>query len=243
VLRSLNSTKGYTIRGIDDQVGSVNDYYFDDREWHVRYIVADTGNWLPGRLVLIAPSTAAEPDWHSRTLPVKLSKEQIENGPGVSKDQPVSKQKQIELHEYYRWPIFWQPEVGPPPFVYSEGSRPTAEDRAADPHLRSVNEVSGYHIQARDDEVGHVEDFIVEDETWRIRYIVVDTRNWLPGKEVVLSPQWISSVDWAASKVHVDLTRESIKDSPAFDPSQPVNRAYEERLYDYYGRPKYWLGS
>jgi len=112
-----------------------------------------------------------------------------------------------------------------------------------DPHLRSTNELLGYDIEATDGEIGHVEDFIADEESWIIHYMVVDTRDWLPGKKVLVSPLWVDYISWAGSRVHVDLTRKMIKDSPEFDPKAPVNREYEERLYDYYGRPKYWLRS
>jgi hypothetical protein len=115
-----------------------------------------------------------------------------------------------------------------------------AEGQSKSSHLRSTREVIGYNIQASDGEIGHVEDFIVDDETWIIRYMVVNTRDWLPGKKVLVAPRWIEKVTWAESKVYVELTRESVKNSPEFDPSAPVNREYETKLYDYYGRPKYW---
>jgi uncharacterized protein YrrD len=109
-----------------------------------------------------------------------------------------------------------------------------------DPHLRSTEEVTGYHIQARDGEVGDVEDFLVDDDAWAVRYVVVDTGRWLPGKKVLVSPEWIQSVDWRESKVHVDLSRDTIKKAPEYDASTPVGRDYEARLYDHYGRRRYW---
>jgi hypothetical protein len=114
------------------------------------------------------------------------------------------------------------------------------DEQESDPHLRSTREVIGYHIQARDGEIGHVEDLIVEDEIWFIRYLVIDTRNWLPGRKVLVAPAWAEQVNWVERRVYLDLSRETVKNSPEFDPSMPVNREYEVRLYDYYGRPKYW---
>jgi hypothetical protein len=114
------------------------------------------------------------------------------------------------------------------------------EERHSDPHLRSTREVIGYHIQARDGEIGHVDDLIVDDELWYLRYLVIDTRNWLPGRKVLVAPAWAEQVSWIERKVYIDLKRETIKNSPEFDPSMPVNREYEVQLYDYYGRPRYW---
>jgi hypothetical protein len=110
-----------------------------------------------------------------------------------------------------------------------------------DPHLRSAKEVTGYRIHANDGEIGHVEDFIVDDQTWTLRYMIIDTSNWLPGsRKVLVSPTWIDSVDWLENKVDMDLTVDQIKQGPEYDPSEPINRTHEVRLYDFYGRPKYW---
>jgi hypothetical protein len=125
--------------------------------------------------------------------------------------------------------------TGSPPELVEEFA-----SESGDPHLRSTQEVLGYYIHASDGDLGHVEDFIVDDDNWTIRYMVVDTRNWLPGKKVLVAPEWITEVSWGESKVYVDLTQDAIKDSPEYDPTETVNRLYEERLYDFYGRPKYW---
>jgi hypothetical protein len=106
--------------------------------------------------------------------------------------------------------------------------------------LRSIQELQGYKISVLDGNIGHVEEFIADDSNWFIRYMVVDTKNWLPGRKVLIAPDWIEQVSWNDSKFYVDLPRELIKDSPEYDPAAPVNRQYEARLYDYYGRPKYW---
>lgn len=252
MLRSAREVIGYGLRAVDDEIGTVKDFLFDDRVWTVRYLVADTGGWLSGRLVLIAPVSLGQPQWASRLLPVNLTKEQIENSPGIEADRPVSRQQEKSLTEYYGWPVYWPTyfegagilgvAAAPPT---PETARDSEEERARrreseDPHLRSVKEVTGYHIRATDGEMGHVEDFVLEDDDWVIRYMVVDTRNWLPGKKVLVAPGWIESIDWAESKVAVDLSRDQIKDGPEYDPFAPVNREYEVRLYDYYGRPAYW---
>lgn len=244
MLRSMKELRGYKIRAKDGDIGKVVEFYFDDKGWTIRYLVADTGNWLPGRQVLIAPAAFhGQPDWKSETFPVILTKEMIKESPHISTDRPVSRQKELKLNRYYGWPIYWSlnPEgipVGELPVA--ESGIPPTEEPEGDSHLRSSREVIGYHIQAKDGEIGHVDDFIVDDENWIIRYMIVDTRNWLPGKKVLVSPHWIEEVNWAEAKVHVDLTREKIKDSPEYDPAASVNREYEEILYDYYGRPKYW---
>ena len=225
MLRSLDEVLGYELRTADEIMGKVKDFLFDDIAWTVRYLVADTGSWLTERLVVISPASLSEPDWQTQRVPVTLTKQEVENSPPIKADLPVSRQDEITLVKHYGWVAYW--EV-------------LAKDGRGDPHLRSAREVIGYHIEATDGDIGHVEDFIAETETWTIRYMVVDTRNWLPGRKVLVAPAWITNVEWGQSKVRVLLTREQVKNSPEFDPRVGVNRHYEQRLYDYYGRPKYW---
>jgi hypothetical protein len=247
MLRSVKTLYNYVLEAADGEIGRCKDFLFDDVRWTVRYMVADTGKWLPGRKVLISPISLGKPDWNSRLFPVRLTKRQIDEAPDLDEDAPVSRQYEIKWTQYYGWPIYWGGEHAWGAVAYPGASydakttkNETVEVDSGDHHLRSVDEVTGYRIQATDDNIGHVEDFIIDDQTWTVRYMVVDTRNWLPGRKVLVAPLWITSIDWAESKVRVDLTREQVKDSPEYDPSTPVKREYEGRLYDFYGRPKYW---
>ena len=246
MLRSAKEIIGYKLAAVDEKIGSVHDLAFDDRTWTIRYIIADTGNWLSGRLVLLSPASFGEPNWSDRSILVSLTKDQIENSPGIDADKTVSRQHETELHTYYGWPAYWiYPPTGEMPYVTPTAVLPpngheTGIDGVGESHLHSVKEVQGYTIEATDGDVGHVEDFIVQDDVWMIRYAVVDTRNWLPGRKVLVSPLWITGIRWDERTVRVDLTREDVKNGPEYDPSQPVNRDYEVRLYDFHGRPKYW---
>ena len=248
MLRSAKDMLGCKVHAADGKIGDVEDVYFEDLGWTVRYVVVDTGNWLPGRLVLISPLSVAlgEQDWSKQVLPVCLTKEQVEKSPSADADKPVSRQHEIELNEYYGWPVYW-PTF--PAAVLQGEMRPAAASRGGkdgfgkeegDPHLRSMKVLKGYYIEAEDGEIGHVEDFIVDTEDWTVRYMVVDTRNWLPERKVLVAPAWVKAVKWGDKKVQVEFPRETIRESPEFDPSQPVNRKYEARLYDYYGRSSYW---
>ncbi len=238
MLRSLNSLKDLNIRATDGPIGHVEEFFFDDQSWEIKYLVARTGNWLVGKKVLIAPPAFGTPNWENQSFPILLSKEEIENSPPIREDRPVSRQAQADLHDFYGWPGYiYDPFPAPLAPVPKETFE---EAEKGDPRLRSTREVEGYHIEASDGDIGHVEEFIVDDEEWIIRYVVIDTRNWLPGKKVLIAPEWIENVDWPSGKVQVARDRETIKDSPEFDPSRTVNREYETRLYDYYGRPKYW---
>jgi hypothetical protein len=245
MLRSLKELFYYILASQDGEIGRCKDFLFDDRFWTIRYMVADTGKWLPGRKVLVSPISLGEPDWGSRLFPVRLTKKQVEDAPGLDQDAPVSRQYEIAWTQFYGWPYYWEGPYAwgsvPHPDMIYDGRLPEEQAEkvhSKDDNLRSADEVTGYHIRATDGEVGHVEDFIVDDATWTIRFLVVDTRNWLPGKKVLIKPSWVDSVNWVARKVKIDLPRETIKNSPEYDPSMPVNREYEERLYDFYGRAK-----
>ncbi|HSJ53829.1 MAG TPA: PRC-barrel domain-containing protein [Anaerolineae bacterium] len=244
MLRSLKTMFSYELQATDGEIGKVADFYFDDLTWYVRYLVADTGSWLAERQVLLSPLVLGWADAESKTFNVALTREQVEASPPIERDMPVDRQVEAELHRHYAWVPYWQ---APFPFAATSSAVVAAETGAeekgeeqGDPHLHSVREVTGYHIYATDGDIGHVDDLVVEDDSWVIRYLVVDTGNWLPGKRVLMVPSWVQQVDWLERMVYVDLKRESIRNSPEFDPREPVNRDYEERLYDYYGRRKYW---
>ncbi len=241
MLRSVRDILGYRAQATDGQIGTVKDFYFDDEAWTVHYIVLDTGHWLPGRRVLISPQSLGEPDWRREILPVGLSCRKIEDSPNIDTEKPVSRRMQSQLLQHFDWTPYWGylgPAVEQPMTEVAEAE--PAEDHEPDEHLRSVREVCHYRMHARDGEIGQLRDFIVQTEGWVLRYLVVDTRVWLPGKKVLVSPAWIERVDWATAEVYVDLERETIKHGPRFDYHCPVNRDYEQRMFDYYGRPVYW---
>lgn len=241
MLRSLNGIRGYAVHARDGDVGKVSEFYFDDQTWNVRYLVVETGGWFSGKKVLISPASfSGPPDWKQQIFPVNLTMDEIKESPDIDADRPVSRQTEALLAEYYRWPVYW----GAPGVLTLESPMPLGAVRIAekgDPGLRSAKEVSGYSIEAAGGAIGEVEDFIADDEDWSIRYLVVDTGRWLPGKKVLVAAQWVSDISWTDQKIDVDLSSEIIRKSPPFDPSSAVNRRYEEVLYDYYGRPKYWV--
>jgi len=249
MLFSLQNLIGSDLKATDGRIGDLHDALFDDVAWTVRHLVADTGTWLPGRKVLIPPQAVGRPDVTGRILPVDLTRQQIEKSPPIEEDEPVSRAKEESVLTYYGWEPYWPVAIPHPTPAEMETQPVGAEEteqavavlrKQNDPDLRSTREAIGYHIQATDGEIGHVEDFIVEDQTWSVRYMVVDTRNWLPGRKVLISPNWIDQISWNQRPVAVQLTQDQVRNSPRYDPSAPVNRAYEEKLYDFYGRPVYW---
>ena len=246
MLRNVKSLLGHRIHATDGELGSVEDFYFDDRTWDLRYMVINTGGWLAGRKVLIAPVALETPDWKAGTLPVRLTREQVRNSPDIDTKKTVSRRHELELYRHYAWPLYWGDGFysggmsGGPVFpdasaMKEEKPEPVSEEESS---LQGVRAVAGYKLHAADGPMGHVDDFIMDDAEWAISYVVADTGIWLPGRKVLVSPHWIERVDWDTSEVFVDLTREAIRRSPGFDPSQPVSEDYESALFDHYGRPK-----
>jgi len=244
MIRSLYDLIGYNISCKDGHVGQVHDFFIDDQLWIVRYLIVDTGNWLPGKKVLIPPLVMGDPEWDRHTFPVNLTKEGVKSAPPVDLEKPVSRQKEELLHRHFNWQPYWLSVYPGSIGTVPPKKTPPEEEKlqtGGDPHLRSIKEVKGYNIKARDGQIGHIHDFIVDDSDWQIRYLVVDTKNILPGKKVLVSVDWIEDIKWSRSIVQIDLLKETIRESPPFDPSVPINRKYEEVLYDFYGRKKYWL--
>jgi hypothetical protein len=245
MLRNVSRIKGFAIRARDGWIGTLDQFYFDDVSWAIRYLVVNTGNWLEDRLVLVSPLALRQAEWESRRLDVALTKKQIEGSPSIDAHKPVSRQHEAAYLGYYNYPYYWAGPNYPAGLAVqgdevAEAAQTSPGKESADSHLRSTEAVTGYHIEAADGEIGHVKDFIVDDETWAIRYLEVDTQNWWGGKKVLVSPQWINRVSWPDSKVYVDLKRETIRNGPEWVDSIPVTREFEHRLYDYYARSPYW---
>jgi sporulation protein YlmC with PRC-barrel domain len=251
MLRSLKHLQQYAVTASDGEIGSVVNFLLDDERWAVRYLVVEGGG-VSGRRVLISPIAFAKTDWSTRRFHLALTNHRVQRSPAIDTDKPVSRQHEREYHRYYGYPYYWGHNG-----VWGTGHCPgslavegwdeaaAARPEAGDVHLRSVDEVRGYHVQATDGASGHVEDFIVDDETWEVRYLVVDTSNWWfgKGKKVLVAPKWASNVSWYERKIYVDATRQAIKESPKWNATVPIDRGYETRLYDYYGCPVYWYNS
>jgi len=208
MLHKASRIRGITVRAADGDVGHVEEFYFDDHMWTIRYLVVDTGSWLMHRRVLIPPMSI-EPSWTFAGLQSTLTKEQIQHSPEV--DPTMSRQDETRVLGYYGYPSYWE-EVAEPDSAAAEPSRL----KPGDEHLCGTKDITGYHLQASDGEIGHVDDVLI-DGSWKIRYLVVDTSNWIGGKSVVISPTALHGIDWSQSKMQVDLTREAIRESPSFD--------------------------
>ncbi len=244
MLRQAKEFKSFKLRATDGDIGKAIEFYFDDKHWTVRHLIADTGGWLPGRQVLISPYALSPVDKIERVFPVNLTKKQIEESPLIESDKPVSHQFETELYDYYGWPTYWygSSSLGFSPNINDDpdtAKNRVIREKAWDHNLRSTQEVTGYHVHAKDGMIGHIEEFIIDEDTWSIRYLVIDTIDWWPAKHVLISPQWIEEVSWAKTTVFVNVSREKIKMSAEYSP-ESLNRDYETELHKHYGHAGYW---
>jgi len=245
MLIKVKTFKGYKLDSKDGEVGKVKEFYFDDNYWAIRYLVADTGNWLAGQQVLISPYVLTSVNTVSESINIDLNKKQIEDSPSLQSDMPVSRQFENDYFGYYGLPAYWSDANMWGVYSYlvrdrNQWNKSTQHENSWDPNLRSTKDVSGYHIQANDGEIGHVEDFIIDDETWVILYLIIDTTNWFAGKKVLISPKWIDHISWNDSKVFVNLSSEEIRQAPEYSEEDLLTRDYETQLHKYYKRNVYW---
>ena len=266
MLRTLEELHDYTIGADDGVIGHVKDLFLDDKAWVVRYLVVDTGGWLFGKKVLISPMAIGKPNWAGRLLPVSITKEQVKGSPDVDTAKPVTRQHELELSGYYGFPYYWggggywgggiYPGMmlagyggfGSPQAIREESQNAQARAQQAretedDPRLRSCKAITGYNIHASDGDIGHVCGMLIDDETWAVRYLIVDTSNWWVGHQMLVAPQWIEGVRWAEGTVSVKLTRQQVKDAPPFESTGALTREDEARLHAHYGRSGYWAAE
>jgi hypothetical protein len=246
MLQHASAINGYSIAASDGLLGTVNDFLFDDATWLVRWLVVDTGNWLPGRNVLLPPSVLGHLDPKKREFAVRLTMKEVADSPDIDIHRPVSRQLETSLYNYYGWSPYWGTGF------YMGGYVPISpvivsiqrerEEHLADmrhnrdePHLRSIAAVTGYHLHATDGDIGHVEDFLIEEADWSIHYLIVDTKNWWPAKKVLISPHSARTIDWPQRLVNLDVDRQRVKDSPSYDASMTLDRAYEKKFHAHYG--------
>lgn len=233
MLISTSKLTGHSLEATDGAVGEVTSLLFDDQNWVVRYLTAKSIRWI-GPEVLIAPEAVTEFDPRAARFSVDLSKEELRASPDVMRDAPVSKQRWEDLHRHFGWSMWW---AMPGQALPVPTSKPDRAEAKRNPHLRSTSALTGCYLRARDGDLGHIEDFCVDTETWTIPWIVIDTRNWLPGRHVQVLPRHVQAIDWEERVVHVDLTKDELLAQPEFDPSAPLNPQLVAEVYDFHGRP------
>jgi hypothetical protein len=250
MLFGLKELIGFSIQATDGEIGKISDLYFDDQDWVVRFMIDRTGSWLRGRQVLISPASIEKTDWEQKHFYVSLTRVQVEQSPLVEVEKPLSRDIAQKLADYYNWPspvpiIGYNSGISfgsrPTPFVLMMGQRKIVRDKDADgTDLQSAATVLGYKISTNDGDLGIVDDFLVDDETWAIRYMIIDTRKGSDGKKILIAPEWIDWISWKQKRVSVSLDKGKIEACPLFDQAIPVQREYEQLLYDHYECKKYW---
>lgn len=242
MLWSLERLRDYTLRATDGEIGSVRDALVDEAGWTVRYLVVGTGTWLFGRRVVLGTEVLGAPTGDPRTIPVALSRARIEAAPDVDAAQSFGRRFEERLRGHYGWPAYWG--AGMADVVAVPAALPdavAAADEAADdgPALHSVRDVEGFAIAARDGDVGTVADALFDDG-WRLRYWIVDTGTWLPGRRVALAADWIDGVDWIGRALDADVDRAQVEGSPGVHVDDGLTREDEMAIHGWYGRTPYW---
>jgi uncharacterized protein YrrD len=262
MLRRVKALNNYTVIGTDGDVGKVDDVYFDDCSWKVRYFVVETGPWLWERKVLLTPDVIYDiPVEERRIIRTKLTKQQIKHSPDIDLAKPVSRQQLRDLHNFYDWPwmedtylsaVVYTPagietstDVSPTLYVPADDNLPDLvneelkhayyNDATGDTCLRSCRDIMGYRVEAKDGPIGHIEDFFIDEEGWVMRYLLVNTRTWLAGRSVLLATDWVTAISWGQKDVYVKQDKETIRKSPEYDRSKPLPREYEILLQQHYG--------
>ncbi|MBU1295340.1 MAG: PRC-barrel domain-containing protein [Gammaproteobacteria bacterium] len=270
MLRSMNDLEKYTIAASDGHVGMVKDVLFDDLTWVVRYFVVETGLWLMHRKVLISPISIQKPNRWEHILPVLITTDQVKNSPKIDTDQPVSRQHEMDYLGFYGYPNYWggtglwaggmypylmypgyidslngdeeihKAEVAHQAVYDAENQENQENHQNKDPNLRSCQAIIDYHVHAKDGDIGHIAEILVEENTWAVRYLVINTSNWWGGHQVLISPEWIKDIDWLDESLTIDLTRQLVKDSPEYNSTEQINRHQEAEMYEHYGLTGYW---
>jgi uncharacterized protein YrrD len=251
MLWNATSLRGLAVEASDGAIGTVDDVLFDDLGWTTRWLIVETGSWFASRKLLLPVSALGKPDERTRRFTVNLTRQQVKDSPDVDTDLPVSRHGEADVYNHYGWNPYWTSGFGPvsnaiaTPFslpLRREDVPPRDQDVETDavpddgdPHLRSVRAVIGYHIAATDGEVGHVEDFLIDDATWRLSFMTVETRNWLPGARVLLPVRLIGEIDWFDKRIKVGCDRAKVKSSPLYDPQMTSDGPFNERSHEYFG--------
>jgi hypothetical protein len=241
MLRSINATNGYNVRAVNGVIGRVKSFLFDDTIWSIRYLVIKipVNNKGGEKTALIAPFSFGFLNPEAREFPLSLEKQKVEKSPSVDLGRPISIKHQIQLYEYYKWPPFSKQAV-------TNNVHPIlmkiVKEKESDfsEHLFNTEKIMGYDIEATDGGIGHVHDFIIDDEIWHIRYIAIDTGGKMPGKKVLIFPKAIKEFKQDKNKLFINIVKDTVINSPEYNSSFPIERAYEIKLHQYYGFLRYW---
>ena len=227
MLQSIKKLIGDRLEASDGEIGHVKDFYFDDQNWVIRYVIVDTGTWVPGRQVLLSPHAFGNFYQGGKLLPANLSRRQIENSPSIELHKPVSRQYEEDYYRYYGWPSYWQGGGlwglgGLPAFEMMVTPLPGKPDTAGGPqpkqndtHLRSIQAVNGYQLQASDGKIGSICDFMMDSQSWAIHHLVIKTGHWPASSVVEIPTRKVDRISYEESTVFVNLNRETVEQSPS----------------------------
>lgn len=249
MFNSISHVTAARVRAADGDIGPIQDVLFDDRNWVVRYLVVDAGGWLSEREVLISPYSIRQPVGWDGHVDVALTRRLVRTSPALDIDQPVSREQELEFERHYHYPAYWDGGGlwGTGPCPYPSAAPPAGVDRAAAIYpggmqLRSTERIYGFEVHGTNADIGTVHDFVFDDESWQIRYLVIDTQGWWPGgRRVLIAPPWVDRVDWTRQHIHVALTRDMVRCSPVYQDVASIHRDYEVLLHANYARRGYWL--
>lgn len=242
MLRTITAVTECNISATDGPMGQICGAYFDDEAWVVRYLVIEAGSKGRRRNVMIPPIALGEPQWSERLLPVSMSKRQIMRSPGTDTQKPVSREHALNCLNYYAGLGYYESDAEYQRLrtttvsQMSAGSGRGADD---DPHLRSTADVTTCRLDAADGDIGSVLGLLVDQKSWAIRFMIVNTGAWWHGHQVLIAPESIDDIHWADSHVVVDLKRQNVKESPAYDLHAPFNNQQGESTYRHYGLEGY----
>jgi hypothetical protein len=240
-----NQVNGFSVLALGKKVGKVKDFLFDDLSWIIRYLLVDTNERISINQVLLLMLSVAEIDWENQIVPVNLTIEDLIKSPQVEAHLPVSRQKELEIYNYFGRMPYWGAgfSLGAQAvadMVTSQNERllnePSTEK--SDSNLRTLQEVTGYKLTNGDEMIGKVSDFFVESSNWIIRYLIIDMNNQ---KQTLFSPQWVSDISWRTQEMRTRLTRDQIYSAPIYDSNYMITRQYEEKLYQHFNQQGYWL--
>lgn len=255
MLRKLHDLKGFVVQGKNDKLGKVDDFYFDHDQFVVRYLVLDTGNWLTHDINLVSTHDVVNIDADEEIIKVNLSRDDLKNSPKIEKNKPISKVKEEEIVEHFGWPDYWTHDHSSESELIHADTRirnklldykinkDKESDQAPVTNLRSMEKIKNYKIHAEHEDIGHLVDIFVDEESWIIRYLLIKTKKLLSGEPILIAPEWIESISWEEGEIFVDKAKEEIKESPRYEPEKAdeyIDRRYEEILYDHYNEDKYW---
>jgi hypothetical protein len=242
MLVRLNGLMEFSLLAEDKKFGKVKDLLFDDAQWKLIYLVVDMNPWIFRRKVIISTSSiSGEIDRDKKGFPVCLTTYQIKNAPHVDTNRPISREKEIELNDYYKWPAYWnytmeQGTIAPTVAPIMKPNADPNKTRGRENHLRSVNELNGYSIEAIDGHAGYLEDFIADGSNWYIPYLLVKNSDWLPGKLIIVPMEWVEILDWEEKKINVRLTRDCLQHGPQYNADEFDVPGQEALVDNYYSR-------